>query len=112
KVLAAAEGRVFTAKAGKELGLVDSLEGFEAALERARELAAVDESVPLRRYPERKDFFESLAEAFSSDTAASSRAVAIRAAFPLANEQAVGWLELLESSRGPYAVLPFAFGLE
>jgi protease IV len=112
KVLEAAEGRVFTAKAGKSLGLVDSLEGFEAALSRVRELGGVDESVPLRQFPARKDLFESLAEAFSADAAAESRAAALRAALPVVGESALGWLEVVESSRGPYALLPFALVLE
>lgn len=111
QVLAAAEGRVYLAKAGKELGLVDSLEGFEAALARARELAGVDASVPARHYPERKDFFESLTEAFSPSAAVVSREAVLREVFPFASEPVLGWLLLLESSSGPYAILPFALDL-
>lgn len=42
-----AEGAIFTAKTGRERGLVDELGGLARAIERARELAKLDEDTPV-----------------------------------------------------------------
>jgi protease-4 len=42
KVRALADGRIFTGRQARELGLVDELGGLEAAIRRAGELAGID----------------------------------------------------------------------
>lgn len=58
QVAANAKGRVWTGAQAKDRGLVDTLGGFEAALDAARELAKLDENAPLRlvTFPRRKRF--------------------------------------------------------
>ena len=57
-VLKAASGRVMTGTEGKQLGLVDTLDGLSAALTRARELAKIGKEVPVVTWPVQKDWLE------------------------------------------------------
>jgi protease-4 len=54
EVLKAAEGRVWTGKQAKDLGLVDELGGFERAFALAKEAVGIapEQAVELRRFPE------------------------------------------------------------
>ena len=54
EVLEVAEGRVWTGKQAKELGLVDELGGFDRALALAKEAVGIapEQAVELRRFPE------------------------------------------------------------
>jgi protease-4 len=63
-VLAAAEGRVWTGAQAKELGLVDDLGGFKAALARARAEvgAAPDQPLTLKRFPKQRSPLDQLLE--------------------------------------------------
>jgi protease-4 len=56
------KGRVWTGAQGKEIGLVDELGGFDAALRVAKQLAGIPPNQPVRitRFPEEKSFFEML----------------------------------------------------
>lgn len=60
KVRALAEGRVYTGRQAKEIGLVDDLGGLDVAVRHARTLAKVGEKddVPLVRFPPRKSTIE------------------------------------------------------
>ncbi|MGC8916286.1 MAG: signal peptide peptidase SppA [Thermoanaerobaculum sp.] len=60
KVDSIGRGRVFTGEQALELGLVDRLGGFDAALEEARKLAGLrpEDPVELRFYPRRIRIFE------------------------------------------------------
>lgn len=57
-----ARGRVWTGRQALELGLVDEIGGFDAALASARELAGLSANQPVRlkRYPARPDGLEAL----------------------------------------------------
>jgi len=56
-----AQGRVWTGEQALERGLVDELGGLDAAIDKAAELAALEE-YGVTRLPEQKDFFELLLE--------------------------------------------------
>ena len=66
KVDAVAQGRVWTGKQAKELGLVDELGGLDRALAIAKQRAKIPASsgVELVVYPPRKSLFEVVAEPF------------------------------------------------
>ena len=66
-VLAAAEGRVMTAQAGKELGLVDELAGLGEALSRARAAAGLGEDSAVELWPYPKGVIDSINELLSGD---------------------------------------------
>lgn len=61
-----ARGRVWTGQQALELGLIDEVGGFEAALASARELAGLSENRPVRlkRYPARPEGLEALQALF------------------------------------------------
>jgi protease IV len=80
KVLAAAEGRVWTGSQALDLKLVDKLGTLDAAIERARELSGA-KGVPAEMYPAPKSFFEELGERLSSGDSS---------AFALARRTAIG----------------------
>ena len=56
------QGRVWTGKRAKELGLVDELGGFDVAVRLARELAQIPEGdgIHFRVLPEKPGWFESI----------------------------------------------------
>ncbi|MFQ5775410.1 MAG: signal peptide peptidase SppA [Kiloniellaceae bacterium] len=64
KVLAAAEGRVWSGEDAQALGLVDALGGYRTAFALARKAAGVDPGQPVRIkvFPEERDPFEALIE--------------------------------------------------
>lgn len=74
-----ARGRVWTGAQALELGLVDEIGGFDAALASARALAGLSESqrIRLQRYPARPDGLEALQALFgvSLDTVQSAQAL-------------------------------------
>lgn len=57
---AVAQGRVYTGRQAKEVGLVDELGGLDRAVDVAREIAKLpaDMDVPLKRFPPRKSTLE------------------------------------------------------
>ena len=70
-----AQGRVWTGKQAKALGLVDELGGLDTALSIAKEQAgfAVDDKVNLIVLPKQKPFFEQFLERMIEDTEGSMR---------------------------------------
>ncbi|HCS22453.1 MAG TPA: signal peptide peptidase SppA [Alphaproteobacteria bacterium] len=60
KVRAIAEGRVYTGRQAKDVGLVDDLGGLDVALKHARALGKIEDAddVPLVRFPPRKSTME------------------------------------------------------
>ena len=61
-----AEGRVWTGRTAKEIGLVDELGGLDKALEIAAEKAGV-EAYSTISYPAKADFFSTLIETGKND---------------------------------------------
>ncbi|MCB9764884.1 MAG: signal peptide peptidase SppA [Alphaproteobacteria bacterium] len=72
EVDAVAQGRVWTGAQALEVGLVDELGGLELAVQRAVELAELDEDVEVgrRMLPRRSTFLEALTESLNQQTAA------------------------------------------
>ena len=70
-----AQGRVWTGKQAKALGLVDELGGLDTALSIAKEQAgfAIDDKVNLIVLPKQKPFFEQFLERMIEDTEGSMR---------------------------------------
>ena len=64
KVMEAAKGRIWTGEDALELGLVDALGGFPAALRLAREAMGVEADAPVRlkRFPGEKSLLELILE--------------------------------------------------
>ncbi len=78
KVLAAAEGRVWTGSQALKLGLVDQNGGLAAALERAQTVAGLAPGTPVDVFPKPKNLMEMLSEALAEPEAVSLRALARR----------------------------------
>ncbi len=81
EVHAIARGRVWSGEAAKEIGLVDEIGGFMDAIDKAAELAGVEEGVTprLTYYPRRKTGFEALEDFFGVSSEAV-RAVSVLSA--------------------------------
>lgn len=63
-VVAAAEGRVLTARSAKDKGLVDEMAGLGDALAKARASAGLAEDAPVEVWPGRKGVLDALSELF------------------------------------------------
>ena len=79
QVHAVAKGRVWSGEDALERNLVDEIGGFTDAIEKAAELAGIeeDQKVRLIYYPERKSGFEALDDIFgvSADVANAARII-------------------------------------
>lgn len=106
EIEAVAEGRVYTAKQGLPLGMIDTLGGFEEALSRALELADLDEKATIRFYPKRKDLLTTLSELFSGG-GSDLQTSALLKALPDGAEASIEWLTIFASGDGIFARLPY-----
>jgi protease-4 len=109
-----AQGRVWTGRQAKEIGLVDELGGLARAIAVAKERAkiAADSDVEIVVYPPRKSFYEIISEEFSG-----AREQAAVNAWLSANLSTTE-LDILRTIRGPatmfrrgepLALMPFTF---
>jgi protease-4 len=73
RVLAVAEGRVWSGRDGLEQGLVDRIGGLRAAIARARERASLGEEVPVVEWPRQRTVLEAIAETFGGSSVAARR---------------------------------------
>ena len=96
-----ARGRIYTGAQAKALGLVDSLGGFDVAIQELKRAMSLDEDVPLdlHLYPHPKSWWEA---ALSGDLVSAFRSFA--PAFPL-NRWTVDLIRQLESP-GPWLLAP------
>ncbi len=78
KVLAVAEGRVWTGSQALKHGLVDKLGNLDDALARAREIASLPAGAPVEMLPRTKSFMELLSEALSESESPEVRLIAQR----------------------------------
>jgi protease IV len=121
KIDAVAQGRVWTGRQAREIGLVDSLGGLSTALEAARERAKIpaNRDVELVVFPPRRSFLEVLSEPFgrSSDEGArmSTESLASQAFLRMlkpAERRALADLtapfRLLQRAE-PLALMPYVF---
>jgi len=91
---AIAQGRVWTGRQAKELGLVDRLGGLEAAIALAKERAKIapSQNVELVIYPPRKTLFDALSESFGANTAVIDGRAELAALLGLTDRRAVAAL--------------------
>ena len=70
RIDAVAQGRVWTGRQAREIGLVDSLGGLSTALDAAKERAKIpaNRDVQLVVFPPRRSFFEVLSEPFGRNS--------------------------------------------
>ena len=119
---AIAQGRVWTGKQAKALGLVDALGGLDTALSIAKEQAgfAADDTVNLIVLPEQKPLLEELLEQMFEDMEGSIRLpLQLDTQHPLLSifgaqwQHAVTWLSLFGFEDGTQVVtiLPYAFSI-
>ena len=113
-----AQGRVWTGKQAKTLGLVDELGGLDAALSIAKEQAsfAADDKVNLIVLPKQRPFFEQLLEQMIEDTESSIQVpLQLTANHPMLSmlgaqwQHVVTWLSLFGFKDGTQVVtiLPY-----
>ena len=111
RIDAIAQGRVWTGKQAKQLGLIDELGGLDRALALAKQRAniAQDAEVELVVYPPKRSFYEMLADPFGRS---SDQAGALAAYLGLADRRMVNTLTapLRVFRRGePLALMPNVF---
>jgi protease-4 len=105
-----AQGRVWTGRQAKQVGLVDELGGLDRAIAVAKQRAKIapDAEVELVIYPPRKSFYELVAEQFRTP----SDSVSLGALLGVNERRALGAIAapLRWFRRGePLALLPFTF---
>jgi protease-4 len=107
-----AQGRVWTGRQAKEIGLVDALGGLDRAVAMAKQAARIsqDQGVELVVYPPRKTFLELLSSQFG--TSSGDLATLRAAAALLGRETFVGAVAPLALFRRgePLALMPVATG--
>jgi protease IV len=83
EVDAIAQGRVWMGAKAKELGLVDELGGFRAAIKSAKQLAGIDtlQTVQLVNYPKSRTWFEQVSEDYDDDSEDDARVKTIQSLF-------------------------------
>ena len=77
KIAPHAEGRIFSGREGKRLGLVDELGGLRAAVARARQLAKLPDDARVSVVGGRSTFLDSLEPGGAEESAAVRRAVGL-----------------------------------
>ncbi len=110
RIDAIAQGRVWTGRQARELGLVDQLGGLDAAVTVAKQRARIpaDEDVELMIYPPRRSFYEALANQFGAGSASG----VLQALIGRSDARAVAALTapIRMFKRGePLALMPFTF---
>ena len=111
KVAEIAQGRVWSGKTAKQLGLVDEIGGLEVALTRAASLADLGDDWRLRQYPEPDDWGRFL---FNLTTALKTR---ITATDPLRHQldrflADLTLLKTLNDPQGIYLLMPYQWNVE
>jgi protease IV len=99
-----AQGRVWSGKAAKDLGLVDELGGLERAIELAAETADLGDDWRLQEYPKGDEWNRFFAQFFES--AKAQRQDPLTAQLE-ALKQDFQLLQLLNDPRGIYAMMPY-----
>ncbi len=113
KIDAIAQGRVWTGRQAREIGLVDELGGLTKAIAVARERAKIPagEDLQIVVYPPRKSFYEALSEPFGQ-AEQSMQAHAMGHLFSPRERRVIADLSApvrLLQRREPLALMPFVF---
>jgi len=109
KLNSLAQGRVWTGRQAKQVGLVDALGGLDAALAVAKQRAGIapDASVEVVFYPPKRSVYEMIAQSFKSETSA---ALAIQSMLSPQERRAVSLITApmrLFRPGEPLAILPW-----
>ena len=103
-----AQGRVWSGKSALRLGLVDDLGGLNAAIDKAAELAELDDDWRLQEYPEPSEWQRFLRIFIGSETAIASRPDPLTSQVVTFFDQSQ-LLRTLNDPRGIYSLMPFQF---
>jgi protease-4 len=114
KIDAIAQGRVWTGRQAKEIGLVDQLGGLDAAVAVAKQRAKIagDSQVELVQYPPRKSFYELLSDQFAGASDQAALSTWMTANLTRTERDALRMMRgpLAMFRRGePLALMPFTF---
>ena len=119
KVADIAQGRVWSGKAAKDIGLVDEIGGLDAAIEYAASEAKLGDKWELQEYPRRSSFSERFFGKVSEETQAvfKTSKTSLQPNHPLTKEfeklQAeIAVLQNMNDPLGVYARLPFNLIIE
>ena len=109
KVDAVAQGRVWTGRQAKEIGLVDELGGLDRAIAVAKQRARIpaDSDVEVVVYPPRRNVYELIAESFQAEDRAG---LALSALLPAQDRRELAFLTAplrLFRSGEPLALMPY-----
>jgi protease-4 len=110
RIDAIAQGRVWTGRQARELGLVDRLGGLDVAVEEAKKLARIpaDEDVELTVYPPRRSFYEALASQLGAGSTSRTWQALIGGADARAVAALTAPIRLFRRGE-PLAMMPFTF---
>ena len=111
RVLASAEGRIWTGRQGLERGLVDRLGGIGTALAMAREQAHLEDDVAIVEWPPRRTVLETILETMNGGDPAEDAASAM---LELELGEAVGavrWMRLLRGREHVVVALPVGLSI-
>lgn len=108
KVAEIAQGRVWSGKAAKELGLVDELGGLDRAIEVAADLAKLGDDWKLKEYPEGDEWERFFTRFFESEQTQAQDPLTAQ----LENvKRDFALLRTLNDPRGVYALMPYRIDL-
>ena len=110
RIDAVAQGRVWTGKQAKQIGLVDELGGLQRALAIAKQRAKLDPNaeVELVLYPPKKSFYEALADPFGKADRTTLVGVLLGLKNPRALEALTAPLRVFRRGE-PLAIMPNVF---
>jgi protease-4 len=110
RIDAVAQGRVWTGKQAKEVGLVDELGGLDRAIAIAKDRAkiAAGSEVELVVYPPKKSLFEVVADPFGRSADSAALAAALGAPNARALQTVAAPLRLFRRNE-PLALMPHVF---
>ena len=110
RIDAIAQGRVWTGRQARELGLVDQLGGLDAAVAAAKQRARIpaDEDVEIVVYPARRSFYEAFARQFGSDSTARALHTLLGGADARAVAALTAPIRIFRRGE-PLALMPFTF---
>jgi protease-4 len=107
RVLASAEGRIWSGADGLERGLVDRLGGLDTALALARERAGLEADSPIVEWPARRSPLEALLEAFQGQDPTETAALAWLETELGAASGALRFLRFVQGDEHVAVALPF-----
>lgn len=110
RIDAIAQGRVWTGRQARELGLVDQLGGLDVAVAAAKQRARIpaDEDVELVVYPPRRSFYEALADQLGPGSSVGALRMLLGGADTRALAALTAPIRIFRRGE-PLALMPFTF---